>query len=253
MNPFPAGAKVNLEGVERQFDLSVVAKLDLAIRSGEFVSLLGPSGCGKSTLLRLIAGLDEPDGGRLVIESFGRKFFRAFVFQEAALLPWRDTLGNVMLPLELMGREKSAARRDAEATLVKVGLADSLTKFPSQLSGGMKMRVSVARALVTQPSLLLLDEPFAALDENARFGLQEDLRSLWQSARMTTVFVTHSVQEAVYLSDRAVVLSPRPARILLDREIALPVMRPASIRTDAAFIHEMETIQKSYLVGEKTQ
>ncbi|MES2962731.1 MAG: ABC transporter ATP-binding protein [Bdellovibrionota bacterium] len=245
MNP-ATGAKVSLEGVERKFDAPVVARFDLSIRPGEFVSLLGPSGCGKSTLLRLIADLDRPDGGRVVIDSFGRKFFRAFVFQEAALLPWRTALGNVMMPLELMGRGRVAAKADAERALAKVGLMDAFEKFPSQLSGGMKMRVSVARALVVEPSLLLLDEPFAALDENTRYRLQEDLRSLWLATRMTTIFVTHSVQEAVYLSDRAVLLSPRPARISLDHHIDLPEVRPASLRTDARFIREVETISRSY-------
>lgn len=245
------GAKVTLEGVERTFDAPVVSSLDLSIQPGEFVSLLGPSGCGKSTLLRLIADLDRPDGGRLVIDSFGRKFFRSFVFQEAALLPWRTTLGNVMVPLELMGRDREAAKSEAKKALAKVGLADALGKYPSQLSGGMKMRVSVARSLVVEPSLLLLDEPFAALDENTRFKLQEDLRALWLSSRMTTIFVTHSVQEAVYLSDRAILLSPRPARIVLDHRFDLPPERPASLRTDPRFIREMELVSHSYRGGEK--
>lgn len=250
MNP-GTGAKVTLEAVERSFDALVVARLDLSIQPGEFVSLLGPSGCGKSTLLRLIADLDRPDGGRLVIDSFGRKFFRAFVFQEAALLPWRTALGNVMMPLELMGRDRETAKREAEKALAKVGLSEALEKYPSQLSGGMKMRVSVARSLVVEPSLLLLDEPFAALDENTRYRLQEDLRSLWLTSRMTTIFVTHSVQEAVYLTDRAILLSPRPARVVLDRRIDLPAERPASLRTDARFIREMEAISRSYRDGEK--
>lgn len=240
-----------MKGVERSFDAPVVAPLDLTIVSGEFVALLGPSGCGKSTLLRMVADLDRPSGGRLSIDSHGRSFFRAFVFQEAALVPWRTALGNVMLPLELMGRERLQARRAAEEALAKVGLTDAAGKFPGQLSGGMKMRVSVARALVVEPTLLLLDEPFAALDENTRFKLQEDLRRLWVSSKMTTVFVTHSVQEAVYLADRAIVFSPRPARVMLDHRVRLPVERPAEIRTDSRFIEEVNAISRIYRRGDQ--
>lgn len=227
-------AKVTLEKVAHGFPETgeVVSELDLKIESGEFISLLGPSGCGKSTLLRIIAGLLEPERGKIRVDVGGRKFFRGFVFQEAQLLPWRTVLENAALPLELIGRPRTEARAAAREALAKVGLEDSLDKYPNQLSGGMKMRVSVARALVSEPSLLLLDEPFSALDELARELLQEELRELWENLKMTVVFVTHSVAEAVFLSERTLVLTPRPARVVLDRPIELGKKRDASTRRD---------------------
>jgi len=230
-------AKVTLEKVAHGFPETgeVVSELDLTIESGEFISLLGPSGCGKSTLLRIIAGLLEPERGKIHVEVGDRKFFRGFVFQEAQLLPWRTVLENAALPLELIGRSRSEARAAAREVLAKVGLEDSLDKYPNQLSGGMKMRVSVARALVSEPSLLLLDEPFSALDELARDVLQEELRALWENLKMTVVFVTHSVAEAVFLSERTIVLTPRPARIVLDRPIELGQKRDASTRRDSRY------------------
>jgi NitT/TauT family transport system ATP-binding protein len=224
----------------------VVENFDLQIQSGEFVSLLGPSGCGKSTLLRMMAALDQPDRGQVAIESYGRKFFRGFVFQDSQLLPWRTTLENVALPLELMKKDRAESRKAAEAALERVGLADALEKYPAQLSGGMRMRASVARALVAEPSLLLLDEPFAALDENTRYQLQEDLIALWEKSKITVVFVTHSISEAVFLSQRAVVLSPRPARILLDRKLELPRQRSSETRLTPAFLREVEILTRAF-------
>jgi NitT/TauT family transport system ATP-binding protein len=230
----------------------VVDRLDLEIRQGEFVSLLGPSGCGKSTILRLIAGLDAPDGGSVeVVSSAGRGQTRGFVFQEANLLPWRTVLENVVLPLELMGKSRVSSLAAARQVLEQVGLADALEKLPAQLSGGMKMRTSLARALVTEPELLLLDEPFAALDENTRHQLQEDLRSLWERRRMTVVFVTHSVSEAAFLSSRAIVFSKRPARILLDRPVQLPSERFKRLRIDATFFEEIELIGGAFRAREQ--
>ncbi len=242
------GASIHIAQVSKRFSESVlvVDNLDLTIESGEFVTLLGPSGCGKSTLLRLIAGLDKSYDGKLTIDSFGRRFFRGFVFQDAALVPWRTVLDNVSLPLQLMGVQRREAGDRASAALMQVGLGDALKKYPAQLSGGMKMRVSVARAMVVQPSLLLLDEPFAALDENTRHRLQERLRELWLKAKMTTVFVTHSVPEAVFLSNRSIVFSPRPARKLADLRIELPVERTGLLRTDPQFIRQMEIIYRSF-------
>lgn len=242
------GAQVSLSGVQRVFPESgpVIDAMDLDIARGEFVSLLGPSGCGKSTLLRIIAGLDKPDRGEVAIDSSGRKNFKAFVFQEAHLLPWRNALENTLLPLELMGLRKEEARAKAEEVLVRVGLGDALSRFPNQLSGGMKMRVSVARALVTQPSLLLLDEPFAALDERTRYRLQEDLRSLWETLKMTVVFVTHSVSEAVFLSNRAIVLSSRPARIALSHRIEIDTARESDLRTHPSFIEQVRVIHQAF-------
>lgn len=243
-----SGAEINLDGVNRIFQNSpVIQNLDLNIKSGEFISLLGPSGCGKSTLLRLIAGLDVPDGGQLKVHSVRTEFFRAFVFQEAQLLPWRTVLRNVMLPLELTRRPREEAEALARETLDHVKLGDALEKYPNQLSGGMKMRVSLARALVTDPTLLLLDEPFAALDEQTRFHLQDDLIALWEKQRMTVVFVTHSVTEAAYLSTHAVVLSQKPARIVLNRPISLP---PRRSRTDSAYLKEIELLGAAFRAGE---
>ena len=242
------GARVDIENVERRFPDTgqVVERLSTTIASGEFLSLLGPSGCGKSTLLRMIAGLDTPDSGKIQVQAGDRRFFRGFVFQESHLLPWRSVLDNAALPLQLMGTPKGEARERARAALAKVGLTDALGRYPSQLSGGMKMRVSVARALVAEPSLLLLDEPFAALDEHIRHRLQEELRGLWESLKMTVVFVTHSVSEAVFLSDRAIVLSRRPARVLLDRKLELPAKRDAKLRTAPELLREVERLTAAY-------
>ena len=248
------GASIQIDKLERAFEGTgpVVASLNLTIASGDFVALLGPSGCGKSTLLRLMAGLDRPDHGSIRIDSHGREFFRAFVFQESALLPWATVFDNVMLPLQLMKRDPKEAKAMARATLERVGLQDALHRYPSQLSGGMKMRTSVARALVVEPSLLLLDEPFAALDENTRHRLQDELRALWEKLRMTTVFVTHSVSEATYLANRAIVFSRRPATLLRDRMIELPPERKFSLRTDPRFIREMEFIYSAFDTGVAT-
>src|SRR5208337_612389 len=190
--------------------------MDLRIEAGEFVAVLGPSGCGKSTLLRMIARLAEPDCGRIRTEPNGERFQTAFVFQDAHLLPWRNVLDNAALPLELMGVAEAERRERAMTVLDQVNLLETEARYPAQLSGGMRMRVSLARALVTQPRLLLLDEPFAALDEVTRFRLEAQLRELWISRRMTVVFVTHSISEAAFLADRAVVLTRRGGRIKLD-------------------------------------
>lgn len=243
-----AGVHVELKNVRRSFDQPVLSDLNLRLEAGDFISLLGPSGCGKSTLLRLIAGLDRPNEGGLVFRPSA--FARGFVFQEAQLLPWRTVLANVLLPLELMKRPRKEAEDRACEALAQVGLADALTKYPSQLSGGMKMRVSVARALVASPQLLLLDEPFAALDESTRFRLQEDLRALWRRRRMTVVFVTHSISEAAFLSDRAIVLSGRPARVLLDHAIELPEDRDEGVRLSPSYTREVATLTRAFHEGE---
>ncbi|HVK60639.1 MAG TPA: ABC transporter ATP-binding protein [Bdellovibrionales bacterium] len=242
------GARLQLEGLEKEFRESgaVVAPLDLKIESGEFVSFLGPSGSGKSTLLRILAGLDAPTRGRLSIDSFGSQFFKSFVFQEAALIPWRTALENVALPLELMGRSKTEACEAAKSALRRVHLPEAFNLYPSQLSGGMKMRCSVARALVAEPRLLLLDEPFAALDEKTRQHLQEDIRKLWIESKMTVIFVTHSVSEAVFVSDRAIVFSSRPARVISDSRIALPARREGSLRFEADYLKEVVRISEAF-------
>jgi NitT/TauT family transport system ATP-binding protein len=243
------GVAVDIQAVGRTFDGGVVAidKLDLCIAAGEFVAVLGPSGCGKSTLLRLIAGLDRPTTGGVSLgekggESGDVREKMAYVFQDAHLLPWRNVLRNVALPLELRGVSKAERLASAQAAIERVGLADAARRYPAQLSGGMRMRASLARALVVNPKLLLLDEPFAALDELTRQGLDEQLRGLWESTGMTVLFVTHSVTEAVFLANRAVVLTPRPAGLVLDRAMALPEKRDLALRTSEPFMAEAKIL-----------
>ncbi|MCW2306826.1 ABC transporter ATP-binding protein [Rhodobium gokarnense] len=191
--------------------------VSLTVAPGEFVSIIGPSGCGKTTILRIIAGLVRPTAGGVFLDlpqnpGAGNGNI-GFVFQEPTLMPWADVFSNVWLPLRLRGLSKAAARPEIETMLERVGLADAAGAFPGELSGGMKMRVSIARALVTGPPLLLMDEPFAALDEITRFRLNDDLLSLWSDLGCTILFVTHSVYESVYLSDRIAVMGNAPGRI----------------------------------------
>jgi NitT/TauT family transport system ATP-binding protein len=241
-----AAPVVTLNGVAKQFAIGTLAldRLDLIIRAGEFVSLLGPSGCGKSTALRLIAGLGEPSGGSISwsgAQSKNRSGSRrgrpeiGFVFQEPTLMPWASVLRNVMLPLELDGMDRKQASGRAASALERVGLAAFRDSYPRELSGGMRMRVSIARALVTDPPLLLMDEPFAALDEITRFKLNDDLLELWRAVGCTVVFVTHSVFESVYLSSRIVVMTPRPGRVFADIAIDAPYPRDESFRTSAEY------------------
>lgn len=217
--------------------VEAIRSIDLAIAAGEFVAILGPSGCGKSTLLRLIAGLEPLGDGKITVDGDGgdRRSDVAFVFQDAHLLPWRTVLHNAALPLDLQGVDADRRLAAAADALRSVGLAGFEHRYPSQLSGGMRMRVSIARALVTRPRLLLMDEPFAALDEITRQRLDDLLRRLWAETGMTVLFVTHSTEEATYLASRAVVMSARPGRIVLDLPIDLPVDRTADLRGDAAF------------------
>jgi NitT/TauT family transport system ATP-binding protein len=224
---------MHIAALHKVFDNDVVAieNLTLKIGRGEFVAVLGPSGCGKSTLLRIIAGLEQPSSGAVEIGQ-GRI---AYVFQDAHLLPWRNVLRNAALPLELMGMGRAQRLAAAKEALGQVGLADAVRRYPAQLSGGMKMRVSLARALVTRPDFLLLDEPFAALDEINRQKLDQQLRELWQRHRMTVVFVTHSTSEATFLANRALVLSSRPARTVADLPVDLPERRVASVRSSPQF------------------
>src|SRR3954468_13376713 len=227
MSPPQSGLGIQITGVGRVFPGGVAAldAVDLAIPVGQFIAILGPSGCGKSTLLRLIAGLDQPTSGRVALSEPTGRSGVAYVFQDAHLLPWRNALRNVELPLELMNVAASERRERASEVLDQVGLSDALRRYPAQLAGGMRMRVSLARALVTNPRLLLLDEPFAALDEITRQRLDEQLRELWASRGMSVVFVTHSTGEAVFLAHRAVVMSKRPGRIILDERVDLPPQR----------------------------
>jgi NitT/TauT family transport system ATP-binding protein len=223
---------LSLEGVRKVFRNGTLAldRVDLAIEKGAFVSLLGPSGCGKSTLLRIIAGLVEPSAGTIE----GRDALAGrmgFVFQEPTLMPWATVWDNVYLPLRLAGESAAGVSDRIGRALAAVGLEGFERAYPRELSGGMKMRVSIARALVTSPELLLLDEPFAALDEITRFKLNEDLLQLWQAHHWTVVFVTHSVFESAFLSSRVVVMTPRPGRIVADVPIDLDYPRVSSLRT----------------------
>jgi NitT/TauT family transport system ATP-binding protein len=237
------GVGLRLERIRRTFDgLVVIGDLSLNIEAGEFLAILGPSGCGKSTLLRIVAGLIAPDSGTLDISPADSKRQTAFVFQDAHLLPWRTVLDNAALPLELMGVEKAERMARARATLAEVGLSEAEARYPAQLSGGMRMRVSLARALVTEPRLLLLDEPFAALDEITRFRLDVRLRDLWIERGMTVIFVTHSITEAAFLADRAVVLARRGGGIGLDRRFDLPRARTSELRVSPQLAREMETL-----------
>jgi NitT/TauT family transport system ATP-binding protein len=222
---------VRLAGVGKRFDTGVeaVARLDLAFQAGGFVSLLGPSGCGKSTLLRMLAGLETPSAGTLVWS--GARPRTGFVFQEATLMPWASARTNAALALELEGAPRGTARQAASAALEAVGLKGFAASLPRELSGGMKMRVSIARALALQPRLLLMDEPFAALDEFTRVKLNEDLLNLWLAQGFTCVFVTHSIFESVFLSQRIVVMSGRPGRIVADLANDAPYPRGDAYRT----------------------
>jgi NitT/TauT family transport system ATP-binding protein len=216
-------------GVEALRDVS------LAINAGDFVALLGPSGCGKSTLLRLIAGLEHADAGHLTWDEGHqpKPGEIGFVFQDATLLPWASATDNVYLPLRLAGVARTEAMPRVHEALRRVGLSGFESARPRQLSGGMRMRVSIARALVTRPRLLLMDEPFAALDEFTRNKLQEDLLALWQEVGCTVVFVTHSIYEAAFLARRIVLMTPRPGRI--DHELASPLQPGAEARFDPAY------------------
>jgi NitT/TauT family transport system ATP-binding protein len=222
--------------VGRRFPGGVEALRDVSLRLAEtdFVALLGPSGCGKSTLLRLIAGLDQPDGGELAWDDRPpAPGDIGYVFQDATLLPWATAEDNVFLPLRLRGTQRDQAMPDVHAALRGVGLAGFEKARPRQLSGGMRMRVSIARALVTRPRLLLMDEPFAALDEFTRHKLQADLLDVWRNAACTVVFVTHSIYEAAFLARRIVLMTPRPGRI--DRELASTLTPGPEARLDPAY------------------
>jgi NitT/TauT family transport system ATP-binding protein len=235
------GNAVRLRGVTKVFANGVhgLGPLDLDIRAGEFVSLLGPSGCGKSTALRLIAGLTTPTTGSVEVSATPVSSQRrsiGFVFQEPTLMPWATVWDNVFLPLRLQRRGRESVRARIDEALASVGLSDFAHVYPRELSGGMKMRVSLARALVTDPDILLMDEPFAALDEITRFRLNNDLLELWRRSKRTVVFVTHSVFESVYLSQRVVVMTSRPGRVGEQFTIQTSEPRGEDFRTSADYV-----------------
>jgi NitT/TauT family transport system ATP-binding protein len=223
-----------LRGLSKTFESGVVAlqPVDLSIAGGEFISIVGPSGCGKSTLLRIVAGLIAPTTGRC---DRATNATAAFVFQDAALLPWRNVLRNAELLMELEGYPQAERRQRAEEALTVVGLAGFEASYPHLLSGGMRMRLSLARAIALRPNVMLLDEPLAAVDELTRDLLQEELSQLWMATAFTALLVTHNVHEAVYLSDRVVVMSPRPGRILTIIDVPFPFPRSPDLRATAEF------------------
>ena len=238
---------LTIDGVGRRFLSGVEALRDVSLRleAGDFVALLGPSGCGKSTLLRLIAGLDDPTAGSLRWDEGHRPAQGevGFVFQDATLLPWATAEENVWLPLRLRGASRERSMPDVHAALAGVGLAGFEKARPRELSGGMRMRVSIARALVTRPRVLLMDEPFAALDEFTRHRLQADLLALWRSMRCTVVFVTHSIYEAAFLARRIVLMTPRPGRI--DHEMTSSLQPGPRTRLDPAYATLVADISQS--------
>jgi NitT/TauT family transport system ATP-binding protein len=236
--PVDKAPLLQLEGVSKVF-ANGVAALDhvaLQVAQREFVAILGASGCGKSTLLRLIAGLAKPSGGRIQWRGGPIQPGQiGFVFQDPTLMPWATVIENVFLPLRLAGQSLDSVRERIGEILALVGLADFAGAYPRELSGGMRMRTSIARALVTKPSVLLLDEPFAALDELTRFRLNEDLLRLWRTQNLTVLFVTHSVFESVFLSNRVVVMSARPGRVAADLPVYFAKDRDSKLRTTPEF------------------
>jgi NitT/TauT family transport system ATP-binding protein len=229
-------------------------EVDLSIAPGEFVALIGPSGCGKTTLLRVIADLEPISAGSVTVNGMSphdARLARAYgyVFQSPVLFPWRTVLANVMLPLQIQGRPREACEAVAREQLARVGLTGFERKYPWQLSGGMQQRVSIARALGFEPRLLMMDEPFGALDEITRDRLNEQLQQLWQREKRTVVFVTHSIAEAVYLATRIVVMTPRPGRILKVLQSPLPEQRQLSMRDSPEFIALAHEVREALAVG----
>jgi NitT/TauT family transport system ATP-binding protein len=248
-------AAVEVLSAEKTYPNGTQALLpvNLSVQAGGFVTLLGPSGCGKSTLLKMAAGLLAPSAGAVQLwgrpvaehEAGGHRL--SFVFQDATLMPWARVRANVRLPLDLAGVPRAESEPRVRRALQRVGLARFEHSLPRELSGGMQMRVSIARGLVTEPQLLLMDEPFGALDEITRNRLDSDLLALWQEQRLTVVFVTHSIHEAVFLSQRVVVMAARPGRIVEEFEIAEPYPRRPGFRVSTAFSHYAERLQDSLL------
>ena len=257
-----AGPAVEVLSAEKTYPNGTRALLpiNLTVQDGEFITLLGPSGCGKSTLLKMVAGLLSASDGRLLLwrkpverlqasQAQGRGRGLSFVFQEATLMPWARVMANVRLPLDLAGVPKEQAQARVRSALQLVGLEKCETNLPRELSGGMQMRVSIARGLVTQPKLLLMDEPFGALDEITRNRLDSDLLGLWAKQKLTVIFVTHSIHEAVYLSQRVVVMAARPGRIVDEVAIDEPYPRRPDFRVSTRFSQFAKQLQDSLLAA----
>jgi NitT/TauT family transport system ATP-binding protein len=233
---------------------AALERVDLNVGQGEFVSIVGPSGCGKSSLLRLVAGLETPTGGNLQVDATQQPSSAGFVFQQPTLLPWRTAAANIGLPLELQQQPASKIEQAVDQARQLVGLTSTdMSKLPRMLSGGMQMRVSIARALVTDPKIMLLDEPFAALDDLLRGQLNEELVRLWQQQAWTTLFVTHNVGEAVLLSQRVLVMSPAPGRIAADIAVPLPYPRDVSLRGTAEYAAVVGTVSQALRASAQTE
>jgi NitT/TauT family transport system ATP-binding protein len=240
MNAAAGVPEIVIERVTKQYGNAhaVLESIDLVVAKQEFISIIGPSGCGKSTILKLIAGLAVPTSGTIQVDGMTPQNARetiSFVFQDATLLPWRTVKQNIGLGLELERVPSDRREKEIAALLDLVGLTKVAKSYPRELSGGMRMRVSIARALATNPRLMLLDEPFAALDEMSRDRLNEEILRLRSEQNWTAVFVTHSVSEAVFLSDRIVVLAPNPGRVHAEFRVELPVPRTSAIRNSPDF------------------
>ncbi|MFZ4708237.1 MAG: ABC transporter ATP-binding protein [Zwartia sp.] len=240
---------ITLNHVTKRFDSGLLALggVSLTVAQGEFVTILGPSGCGKSTVLKLVAGLSTATEGIVASPAQNDQTGRstAYVFQEPTLLPWATVFDNVWLPLRLQGQSRLDAQAVITRVLEQVGLGEFHLSYPAQLSGGMKMRVSIARALVSQPQVLLMDEPFAALDDITRQRLNVDLLTWWHGQAMSVMFVTHNVAEAVFLSQRVLVMSARPGRVVAEVHIEQPYPRDVSFRQTPAFIHHCQTLSEA--------
>jgi NitT/TauT family transport system ATP-binding protein len=240
---------IELKNVAKRFDSGLLALggVSMHVARGEFITLLGPSGCGKSTVLKLVAGLATPTEGSIASpaqkDQTGRS--TAFVFQEPTLLPWATVFENVWLPLRLQGQSRLGAHSVISRVLEQVGLGEFHQSYPAQLSGGMKMRVSIARALVSEPQVLLMDEPFAALDDITRQRLNVDLLTWWHGQSMSAMFVTHNVAEAVFLSQRVLVMGARPGKVVAEVHVDHPYPREASFRQTQAFIQHCQTLSEA--------
>jgi NitT/TauT family transport system ATP-binding protein len=236
---FTGSAKISARGVERYFGttgerIHALGPLDLDIADGEFVCIVGPSGCGKSTFLRMVGDLIRPSNGRIDIAARTARP-TAMVFQEYSIYPWKKVLDNVRFGLDVAGVKKSEGNKRARTYLAKLGLDDREKSYPDTLSGGMKQRVAIARALAVEPEILLMDEPFAALDAQMRHVLQDELLDLWQADRRTVVFITHSLEEAILLGDRVLVMSARPGKIIASKKVPFERPRSAEVRGSAEF------------------
>jgi len=257
----PATVAVRLDRVDKVFANGkvAVADIDLDVASGEFITFLGPSGCGKSTVFRIVAGLSTPSAGTVSIYGKENEAARAdnlvsFVFQEPTLMPWASVARNVALPLELQHRSKAEVRAEVARVLDLVGLSDHAQDLPRQLSGGMKMRVSIARALVARPKILLMDEPFAALDEITRQGLQDEVLDIWRRHEdMTVLFVTHNVFEAAYLATRVIVMSPSPGRVVADIDAVRSNGELSDFRATPAFADLVGDINAALRLSHPTE